>query len=85
MALNLIDPKSEYEKESKLKQEDVKSFMEWVNMRPHLPEINGKKKIFHNLLLNNFFFLQKFKLLYFYKAVILAMKLPKRQLIPFLR
>lgn len=43
MSLNLIDPKSEYEKDPKLKPEDVKSFMEWVNMRPHLPEINGKK------------------------------------------
>lgn len=42
MALNLCDISGEYAKDSGLKQEDVKAFIEWVNKQPHLPKINGK-------------------------------------------
>nr|XP_015838049.1 PREDICTED: uncharacterized protein LOC655774 [Tribolium castaneum] len=45
MSLNLADVKCEYSKNPTLKQEDVKSLMEWVNKQPHLPKINELQAI----------------------------------------
>ena len=42
MSLHLADVNAEYEKNKRLKKEEVQKFYDWVNEQPHLPKINGK-------------------------------------------
>ena len=42
MALNLVDIKTIYAEDKKLKEKDVKALVKWVENQPHLPNIGGK-------------------------------------------
>ncbi|RZC37681.1 uncharacterized protein BDFB_004462 [Asbolus verrucosus] len=45
MALNFLSVQNEYGKDKDLKENDVKALMDWVNMQPHLPQINELQAI----------------------------------------
>ncbi|XP_063929844.1 retinol-binding protein pinta-like [Zophobas morio] len=45
MSLHLADVNAEYEKNKRLKKEEVQKFYDWVNEQPHLPKINELQAI----------------------------------------
>ncbi|EFA05290.2 Alpha-tocopherol transfer protein-like [Tribolium castaneum] len=45
MALNFFDPKTELTKDKNLREDDIKTLIDWVNKQAHLPKINEVQAI----------------------------------------